>query len=226
MADVLVLALAAAVYPTLLAGVVVILTLPRPQRALAAFLLGGMAMSVSAGLVILLVLDGIDANGRARHTVAPAVHITVGLLSLAVATVLWRRVRSSPMTGTGRDLPDGEVTPSRLQRALKRDSAIVVFAAGVVLNLPGAWYLAALNEISDAHDDPLTDVLLVVAFNAIMFVLVEIPLVGYVVAPERTAQRVRAFDAWLRTYSRQLAAAIAAAIGVYLVAKGVAAAVR
>jgi hypothetical protein len=45
-ANVFVLALAAAVYPTLLAGVIVILSRPNPLRLLGGFLLGGMTISI------------------------------------------------------------------------------------------------------------------------------------------------------------------------------------
>ena len=38
---------------------------------------------------------------------------------------------------------------------------------------------------------------LIVLFNAVMFVLAEVPLVGYLVQPEATAERVASFATWL-----------------------------
>ena len=57
-------------------------------------------------------------------------------------------------------------------------------------------------------------------FNVIMFALVEVPLVGYLVAPQRTSDAVHAFDAWLRAHARAVGLGIAVAVGVYLVVKG------
>jgi hypothetical protein len=56
--NIILLALAAAVYPILLAGVIVILARDKPARQLAAFLAGDMLISITAGLIIVFALDG------------------------------------------------------------------------------------------------------------------------------------------------------------------------
>ena len=56
MLTILPLAFAAALYPTLLAGVIVILNRPTPKPLLVGFLLGGLLISVTAGLIIVFVL--------------------------------------------------------------------------------------------------------------------------------------------------------------------------
>ena len=53
MGDIFLLSLAAAIYPALLAAAVVILALPQPRRLLAGYLIGGMTVSITAGLLIL-----------------------------------------------------------------------------------------------------------------------------------------------------------------------------
>jgi hypothetical protein len=58
MGNIILLALAAAVYPALLAAVIVLLARDKPARLLAAFLAGGMLMSITAGLIIVFALDG------------------------------------------------------------------------------------------------------------------------------------------------------------------------
>src|SRR3954468_2437713 len=93
---VFVLALAAAVYPTLLAGVIILLTRPRPAGQLMAFLVGGMLTSVTAGLVILALLEGSGQFDSPDQTARPVADITLGVLSLlagyAIATRRPRRL--------------------------------------------------------------------------------------------------------------------------------------
>lgn len=215
MVNVFLLALAAAVYPTLLAGVILILTRPSPRRQLAGFLVGGMAVSLAAGFLILFALDGTGAIGQSQHTVSPVVDLVVAVLSLAVAARLWRRPAAP------RAAKPPKEKPAWLDRSLGRGSLPLVIVAGMVLNLPGAWYLVALKEIGDGRYATVTDVVLVVAFNVIMFALVEVPLVWYVVSPDGAQAAVAGFNDWLHANSRRVAAGVAAAIGGYLLVKGV-----
>jgi Sap, sulfolipid-1-addressing protein len=214
--EIFVLAFAAAVYPTLLAGVILILTRPRPRAQLGGFLAGGMAASLTAGFVILFALNGTGALGQSQHTVSPAVDLAVAAVSLAVAARLWRRPASVP-----RKAKPASDKPSWLDRSLGRGSLPLVLVAGVVLNLPGVWYLAALKNIGEGGYATVTDVVLVLAFNLIMFALVEVPLVWYFVSPAGAQAAVSGFNAWLHANSRRVGAVVAAAVGLYLLVKGV-----
>src|SRR5437764_2163619 len=71
----IVLALAASVYPTLLAGVILILSQARPLRMLLAFLIGGMAISIVAGILIINAIEASGAVGRSSHSTKPVVAI-------------------------------------------------------------------------------------------------------------------------------------------------------
>ena len=54
-----------------------------------------------------------------------------------------------------------------------------------------------------------------------LLLLLEIPLVGFVIAPERTVVEVQRFRAWLSRSGRRLAILGCAGIGALLVARGV-----
>jgi hypothetical protein len=83
------LALGSAVYPTLLAVVILILTQPNPRRLLAAYLAGAMLTSLAIGLVIVGGLGtGHLLNGSSGHTINPAWDLVVGLLLLALLYAL------------------------------------------------------------------------------------------------------------------------------------------
>jgi hypothetical protein len=90
------------------------------------------------------------------------------------------------------------------------------------VNVPGAAYLIALKDIAAGHHSTGTIVALVLLFNVIMFLLAEIPLVGLLVAPERTAGFVDQMNTWLREHSRQLAILVCVTMGGYLIARGLA----
>jgi Sap-like sulfolipid-1-addressing protein len=97
----------------------------------------------------------------------------------------------------------------------------VVLIASLAINLPGASYLVALKDIAAAHHSTGEDIVLVLGFNAIMFLLAEIPLVGLIVDPSRTEQSVRRVDDWFSRHGRQIATALCLILGVFLISRGI-----
>ena len=93
------------------------------------------------------------------------------------------------------------------------------FALGLILNLPGIWYLIALKDIADGKRGTITAVLLILLFNAIMFLLIEVPLIGYLISPDGTRTRVQRFRTWLSEHNRRVATVAAAAVGLYLIVR-------
>jgi hypothetical protein len=53
-----------------------------------------------------------------------------------------------------------------------------------------------------------------------MFAFIEIPLLGYAVAPEQTARLTARFNAWLDRTGPRVGIAVLALIGVYMIARG------
>jgi Sap, sulfolipid-1-addressing protein len=88
-AEFFVLALAAAVNPSLLAVDLGLVVNQRPRAMFVAVLLGGLAMAVAVGLVYVLVLRfslGIDASG-----LGGGAHLALGIVLLALAWALFTR---------------------------------------------------------------------------------------------------------------------------------------
>ncbi len=214
--DLLVLAIGAAFYPTLLAVVVILLGRPQPARLLLFFLLGALSISVTIGLAAVFVLQPENFGGH-EHSVGAWVNLVAGMLALVGAALLLRAHRRARMRG-----PAPESTPSRSQRALSHGSGWIAFAAGIFLDLPSIFYLVGLKDIALGDYSALESVLLVLGFNLIMFALIEVPLVAYAVWPESTQARVQRLNDWLSRNGRLLGAAIAATIGVFLLVRGLA----
>ena len=222
MLNVLVLAAGAAVSPTILAVVIVVLRRPRPRRLLAAYLLGGMLTSVAVGIAIVTSLNELDIVSESSSGAGPVVDLTVGALALIVGFVL--ATDRDARLEARRQARQAE-RPTRdpwSQRVLNRGTAPIAFAVGVALNLPGAFYLVALKDIAEAQVGTGEQVLAILVFNLIMFVLAEVPLLGYSVAPEKTQEKVEHLNDWMSGHARQIVIAISVAIGIYLVARGVA----
>jgi hypothetical protein len=58
-------------------------------------------------------------------------------------------------------------------------------------------------------------------FNAVAFAFVELPLLGYLVAPARTQAAMTSLHDWLRSRSRRGVAALLAAVGCVLLVVGI-----
>jgi MFS family permease len=219
--NVLVLAIASAVSPAILAVVIVVLHRPRPRRLLAAYLFGGLLTSIAVGIAIVSSLNGLHALSGPSPAADPIVNFTVGALALIVAYALYtdRDARLDQLRRQRR-----ESRPARdpwSERVLSKGTAPIAFAVGVTLNLPGAFYLVALKDIAQGQHGTGRQVLAILVFNLIMFVLAEVPLLGYSFAPEETQEKVEALNAWMSSHARQIVIVVATTIGLYLVARGI-----
>lgn len=227
MAHTIVLALAAAVYPTILAGVIVLLRQDNPRPLLLGFWLGGMTISIVAGLVIVYLVRESNKVIDTSSTTRPVLDIVLGLLSVGLAFAVWTG-RTTRLTAIrerrkARNPPPDPEKQSFTERWLGRGSIWLAVGAGAILNLPGIWYLAALTDIAEL--DALGQRLLqILVFNLIMFTLIEVPLLLYIVNPRRAERTVDGLDVWFRTHVREAVTAVAGAVGVYLIVKGIAAA--
>ena len=222
MSQVFVFAITAAFNPTLLAAVTVMLVLDNPKRLLLGYLLGAMMTSITLGLVIVFTLGGSSSGtSTAKHTINPILDIAIGLLILIVAFVVGtgrdrrRRERSERKKAENIDKP-----PPKWQQALSGGSARTTFVVGALLTLPGASYLAGLDNIAKQDLSNAGVVLSVIAFNVIMLSLLEVPLLGYAFSPEKTSAAVRRFSAWLNRSGGRIALVLAVVFGVALIARG------
>jgi hypothetical protein len=222
MGQIFLFSLVAAANATLLAAVTIMLFLPNPKRLLLGYLAGAMLTSLSIGFVIVFALDDPGSTSTAQHSLAPSMDVTLGLLFLLVAYVLRgghdERLRARRAAKKG---PPEEEKPSKVEQLLGRGSARITFALGVVLTLPGVSYLAALHDLDNLDYGTVPTILVVVGFNLMLLILLEVPLVGYFVAPERTVVEVQRFRAWLTRSGRRIAVYAFAGLGALLVVRGV-----
>src|SRR3954453_4976839 len=217
MGNVVLLAFAAALNPTLLAMSTIMLLAPEPKRLFLGYLLGAMLTSMTLGLVIVFAFADSSGTSTAQRTLSPALEAALGIILLVVAIVLGTdRDRGFQEKRQARKEAKGPKKPSRTEELLARGSARITFAVGAALTLPGASYLAGLHEIADLGYSNAGIVLTVLGFNVIMLTLLELPLLGYVVAPEWTPTAVQRCKDWVGRNARALAVRGAATIGTLL----------
>jgi Sap, sulfolipid-1-addressing protein len=163
--------------------------------------------------------------GGGDRTVNPVVDITAGLISLLVGWVIltdrdrWLRERRARRKERKALEANGRDPWSR--RILERDSVGLTFVLGVALNLPGVSYIVALKDIAAADQSTAAQLAEIVAFNLIMFVIAEVPLVSYSLRPERTREVVTAANDWLGSHGREIAMSLCLIVGALLLVRGI-----
>ena len=226
MLHIVALACLAALFPLMLAAVVLILTRPRPKRLLVSFLIGGWAMSLTTGLLVLHAFQGTDPEVLgSSNTVHPGAYLLGGVLCLAVAYLMGteRGAALRARRTAKRPAAPAKEGPSRAERALAGDRAAVAFAVGAVINVPGIYYLTALHDLATGSYSTAEQLALILVFNLVMFTFAEVPLVSYLFSPEKTAAGVARFQDFLTRNATRIVALLALVFGVALTAKGIAA---
>jgi hypothetical protein len=215
-----VFALTAALNPTLLTATTVMLLLPKPKRLLLGYWLGAMTTGLTLGIVIINWLKNSGALSTSKHTVSPAIDIALGVLALLAAVMVgtgeWAKRqarRRAKRASRPKKVP-------KWQQTLSRGSARSTFVIGVILSFPGASYLASLTEITKHDLSQLEIVLTLISVNLIMLVLLEVPLIGYVIAPQWTTSAIEQAKDWLALNGARLATIGLTLIGLALIARG------
>jgi len=219
-------AAAATANPSLLAAVTVMLLLPHPKRLMVGYLLGAYTTSIVVGLAFVFSLHGSGLATTSRHTLSPGADVVIGIILATLAVALatdrdaplrnWRARRKARK-------PKQAGERSWQQRTLEKGSARMTFIVGAAVSFPGITYLNALHHIVELDPGGVAAVLLVVFFCVMQQLLLELPLLGYVLSPERTAATVARLRAWLHRRGRLIVVVIVAALGLVLTIRGAAA---
>jgi Sap, sulfolipid-1-addressing protein len=216
----LAMAVAVSLEPFRIAMTVVMINRPQPLLQLLAFLVGGFAMGIVVGTVALFVLR--PALGSAHFTL-PKVQIVVGAVLLINAAVVATGMLGSRGNG-GLSQAASASGPllTRTRQLLNSPSLWIAGVAGLGIALPSIDYLAVLALIAASGAAVTTQVGALLLFNVVAFGFVELPLVCYLVAPDRTRATLSALQDWVRRRRRRDVAILLAAVGCVLIGAGLA----
>ena len=218
-AEFFVLAVTAALNPKLLALDLLLIENRRPRAMFLCVLLGGMTVALTIGLLDVLTVhaDAIKSQGKA----SAGVDLALGLLLLTVGGLL----ATGRVHGRKRSpVPAGNMPPEQKEswaaRVLAEPRLGLAMLVGALVGLPGASYLTALRHLVAGKYSTVTQVIAVVVFVVIEFLLIIIPFAFLELRPEATKALLRRSQDWLLGHAFQLMAGIALALGAYLTVSG------
>ena len=216
--EIIALALLAMFFPALLAVVLIALRSRRPELLLGSFFAGGFLSANTVGLIIVFSLQDASVDSSSSNSLDPVFYVVLGILSLVAAWVVRNR---QLLVKKGKSPEEESGKPDRLTRALDRGSPYALIAGLLLCAIPGFSALVGLKDIAQLGWSTAATVVMVIAFFLIMFAFIELPLVGFLVAPEQATVKTIAFNAWLDRNANRLATDVLVLLGVLLIVRGV-----
>ena len=206
------LALLAALSPTALLVTAVYLGSDRPKLIAALYLAGALIMSLVMGVVILVALRNAGLSHADQRSPRYGFRLGLGILLLAAGIVVARRRPARDPQRPQQGL---------LSRVTQRPAPVSAFLAGVLIFAPGATFLAALQVIATARASVELTVIAVIIVVVINVLLVWLPIVFYLAAPEVTTRYLSGFNGWLRANGKTISVCVLIAAGAFLIANGI-----
>jgi hypothetical protein len=212
------LAFFAALNPKLLALDLLLIENRRPRAMFLCVLIGGLTVGITIGLLDVLVFH-LDAI-KAQKSASAGVDLALGLLLLAIgALVATGRLHGRRKT----PVPAGDKLPEKKEkkdgwaaRALAEPRLGLAMLAGAVCGIPGASYLTGLHILITSKASTANQVIGVILFVLIEFLLIIIPFTFLQLRPEATKAALKNAQDWLLGHARQLMAYTAMILGAYL----------
>lgn len=97
----------------------------------------------------------------------------------------------------------------------------MAFAVGLLSTVPPVDYLVVLIMIVSSRAAIGTQLGAVVIFTLVVLVLVEVPLVSYLVMPAKTQAAMLQLEKWALPHRRRILIVVPAVVGLMLVTAGV-----
>ncbi len=216
-------------WPLLLVVVLIALESGQPLKILVWFYLGGLLTTMTVGAALVFGLQDSPLMSGPRLPSAPGVDIVIGLLAL-LAGFLVRRVDTRRKRDPARREAPKEKKKSRSSewmQHLVEHGGHLSFAAGIVGSLfPSPLVLLGMADIAQLGYEAIPTLLVILGFYLIMFLFIEVPIVGFVVAPERTKTTAIGAKAWLDRNLLVLAFWALTVVGAFEVIRGIVGALR
>jgi Sap, sulfolipid-1-addressing protein len=197
--------------PVSVVTVAVLLSMPFGRRRAIAFLCGWLIALAAIGAIMVFVLHGQDFGSRSStpSRAASALEVGLGSILLIWAVVAYRRREPSSRS---------QSTPKWLDR-IQETHWLIAAAVGAIM-LSYGLSLAAASEILKANVSRFDAGVALAVFAVTSMLTVAAPIVAVLVAPERAAQRLATWKAWLLGNSRAVALVVLMIVGAILIARG------
>ncbi|MEY9910630.1 hypothetical protein ABIA35_006874 [Catenulispora sp. MAP12-49] len=197
-------ALAAAFSPTTLLIVAGLLSRARPLKLAFTFLAAAGTVTAAVGFAVVGALDATGLDDKRLHpTAPPTLDLALGGAALLFAVFVARRSPHKVKVRRG---------DTRLTTAM---------VLGLAMGSPSPLYLLSLHTVAQSDMATAAKYLVVIPLAAIVMLMAEIPIITYLVAPETTAARLAAANAWLARHGQEILVIASTVVGCYFVVKGI-----
>ncbi|MBY0440734.1 MAG: GAP family protein [Mycobacteriaceae bacterium] len=199
----------------------------RPALHLFALWLGGLALSLLAGLAVLFalrdpalsVMRGITQT--TASTTAGQIQIAMGALAMLIAASIVIGFPMPRARATHADRDPSSRLLARAHQALQGGGSLwAAFFVGVGLTTD-VRYLAALAAILASGAAIGTQISAATVYTVMTLAFVEIPLISLLAAPAKTHAAMQQLHAWIYRRRRSLIAIALTAVGIALMATGI-----
>jgi hypothetical protein len=224
---VLVLAIAVNFEPTRIGLITLMLSKSKPMLHMLAFLCTTFVVTTGVGILVLLVFHHGIFTGSSFS--GPKVQIGMGVVAVLIAAVLASNVFTAraklPVDPGGVPLEQSADRPlarlsKRARRLVHGESPWLSGVMGLGVAVPSVDYMALLVLIAASGVAPMVQVGALLTFVVVGDIVVAIPLLCSLVAPERTRAVLHRLQNWVRARTRRDFAVLLTVVGVLMIAVG------
>jgi Sap, sulfolipid-1-addressing protein len=206
-------AVLASVSPTALLVMAVYLSTANPRTMALLYVAGAVIMTVATGIALLVVIRITGLNLPRGHDPRFGLRLGLGVLALAGAVFYTVRKPREPA-------PDKQRRPGFMARLMARPSPRIAFATGLLLFAPGATFIAAVQVVATSDASVPLIVLALAIVDTITAIVVWLPLIAYLAAPDATTRRLALVNEWLRRHGRTVVVYALGVAGAVLIVNG------
>jgi hypothetical protein len=203
----------AAVSPTALFVMAVFLGSASPRRTALAYVAGAVLMTVAMAAAMLFIIRATGLDMPRQREPRYGFRLGLGVIALGAAFVVARR---RPVERKLEKKEEGFIS-----RLTARPGVVTAFVAGLILFIPSATFIAAVQVVATARAAVVATVVALLIVVVLTAVVVWLPLLTFLAAPDRTTRTLATANDWLRERGRMLVIGALAAVGAILVVNGI-----
>jgi len=203
----------AAVSPTALFVMAVFLGSANPRRTAFAYVAGAVLMTVAMAAAMLLIIRATGLDVPREREPRYGFRLGLGIIALGAAFVIARR---RPVEREVEKKEEGFIS-----RLTARPGVVTAFVVGLILFIPSATFIAAVQVVATARAAVVATVVALLIVVVLTAVVVWLPLLTFLAAPDRTTRTLATANDWLRERGRMLVIGALAAVGAILVVNGI-----